>query len=73
MPVHICMQQVTNQRISLQLLVHIVSPDYCIQSILYTHTHVMGYLCVLNGRFCQEQMPEYKTVCKKPSADLSDT
>jgi len=39
----------------------------------YTHTHLMEYLCVLNGRFCQKQMPEYKTVCKNPSADLSET
>ena len=71
MPVHICMQQVTDQRVSLQLLAHIVSPDVVYKA--YTHTHVINYLCVLKGRICQKQMPEYKTVCKKSSADLSET
>ena len=31
------------------------------------------YRSVLNGRFCQKQMPAYNTVCRKPSAALSDT
>ncbi len=36
--------------------------------------HIDGsHLCVLNGRFCQKQMPQYRAVCKKPSAALSDT
>lgn len=30
------------------------------------------YLSVLNGKFCQKQMPLYNTVCKNPSAALSE-
>ena len=30
------------------------------------------YLSVVNGKFCQKQMPLYSTVCRNPSAALSD-
>ncbi|DBB08892.1 TPA: hypothetical protein ACH3X3_007535 [Trebouxia sp. C0006] len=48
-------------------------PHNCFRALL-GWLHMDGsHLCVLKGRFCQKQMPQYRAVCKKPSAALSET